>query len=437
MDFLLRATFFRAALVAGLVLFFLFSPYDFKERDRKRRESQTQRADTALEFAAVWPRNNHDLFMEGAELAVEEINRRGGVIIDDEHGYPVPARLKMHEFDEYGRSSVTRLAEDVVANPRLSAVIGHSSPEAAILASVTYHDHGVLFISPSVSDNRLIQLGFENNVQTIPVDREMVRALVAFGLERGWHKAAILHARNSYGATGANLLRSWMGELHAIEGTNTQVVSKMSLVFQDHYGLTENNFYPLIAALLKHPFDVLFLADSLIGDSAPRTLTLLAQLREMGVTQPIVGTEEIHSKLLWPALGQRANGIFAANIFDLQSSKTNKIASYFRSSFRAAYTNLPTMQGSKSYEAVMLLAQAAERARSKVPIKMATMFRSTSDWNGLQGERAYDFSVDGGILRKRVILEQMKDGTFVPPELPRLYTVHTNALEQPMRVRRY
>jgi branched-chain amino acid transport system substrate-binding protein len=436
MRFLLQATFIRVPLLVAIVLFFVYSPYDFKIRAQKNREQHTQQAATPMEIAVVWPRNNHNFFIEGAEMAVREINERGGVIIEDEQGYPVPAKIVMHEFDEDEFSSIKKMAEHVASNPNLSAVIGHSTPDSAILASVTYHDNGLLYISPSVADSRLTQLGFWSTVRTIPADTLISRALVSFALERGWKKAAILNVRNTYGATYANQLRAWMGELHARPLQDTNQFMALEPAYQEHYGPEETSFYLMISALLKQQFDVLFLADSMIGDAAPRTLALIGQLREMGVTQPILGTEEIHSKYLWPTLGQKANGIFAVNIFDLQGDKSNRIAARFRLDFRTLYTNLPTMQGSKSYEAVQLLAQAAERARSKLPIKMATMFRSTSNWNGLQGEGAYDFDLDGGIQRKRMILEQMQDGTFIRPTIPQLCQVYTNKIDTATKKRR-
>lgn len=436
MRFLFRVTLVRVALLLGLVLFIVFSPYDFREKARETRENHTQQAATPMEIALVWPHIHHNFFVEGARLAVREINQRGGIIIEDDQGNPVPTPIVMHEYDEFAYRNVKQLAQRIVSNPDLSAVIGHSMPDSAILASVTYQDYGVLYLSPSVSDSRLTQLGFWNTVRTIPQDDVISRALVGFALKHGWQKAAILHVRDTYGSTYANLLRSAMGELYARRLRDTNEVSNLDLVFQEHYGPEELSFYSLIATLLKRKFDVVFLADSLIGDAAPRTLALISQLREMGVNEPIVGTEEIHSRRLWPTLGTKANGIFAASVFDLQSAKTNLIASRFRLEFRTAYTNLPTMQGSKAYEAVLLLAQAAERARSKVPIKMATMFRSTSHWNGLQGEGAYDFAPDGGILGKNVILEQVKDGTFIPPEIPEVCAVYTNVVEKPMKNRR-
>lgn len=436
MRFLLRITIVRMVLLFGLIVFFVCSPYDFNKMARRNREAHTQRALAPMEIALVWPHNNANFFIEGAELAIREINTRGGVIIADEKGNPVPARLVAREYNEFEYSTVEALAAHIAKNPNLSAVIGHSMPDSAIRASVAYQDNGLLYISPSVSDSRLTQHGFWTTVRTAPADADISRAMIEFALKNGWQKAAILYVRNTYGSTFNNLLRADMGEMYARGIRDTNQVLNLELTFQGYYGEDETSFYPLISALLKQKFDVVFLADSLIGRSMPRTLALISQLREMGVKGPLMGTDELHSGNLWPALGERSDDIFAVNAFDPQAGKTNQIANQFRVAFRKAYTNQPTMQGSKAYEAVLLVAQAAERAQSKMPLKMATMFRSTAHWNGLQGEGAYDFSLDGGIQKKKVIIEQMKDGLFKPPVIPELFNVCTNEIEPPLKYRR-
>lgn len=435
MQWLLRISLVRVVLLLGLVLFFVFSPYDFRETARKKREHYTQQTSTPMEIAIVWPQANQDFF-QGAALAVREINSRGGITIAGASGTPVKTPIVMHEYDEFAYPNIETLADQIGKNLNLSAVIGHSDPDLAIRASITYRDSCLLYISPSVSDMRLAEYGFWTTVQTIPKDPVISRAMVAFALKHGWQKAAILYVRNTYGITYDSLLRASLGEMFVRPSPDTKEMSALELVFEGHYAEDEQSFYALSAQLLRQKCDCVFLADSLIGKSRPRTLALIRQLREMGVKQPILGTEEIHSDALWPALGQQANDIFAANIFDLQSVKSNRIAQDYQLAFRTLYTNTPSMQASKAYEAIMLLAQAAERAQSKLPIRMATMFRSTPNWNGLQGEGAYDFSQDGGIQKKNVIMDQMKDGIFISPEIPEVCLIYTNTVEQPMKNRR-
>jgi branched-chain amino acid transport system substrate-binding protein len=416
------------ALLLALAVFFLFSPYDSRERNRRAREELTSLASTPMEVAVVWPTEAGNMFVDGVMVAAKEINARGGITIADENGNPVKVRIEPRAYDEYEYRDPEKVAARVVGDVNLSAVIGHSAPDSAIKASITYQDAGLLYLSPAVSDAQLSQHSFWGCVQTIPSDAEICQAIVTFALERGWRRAAVLYVRNAYGSSYDRLLREDMGSLHAQLLSDTNEVTSLSLSFHSHYGEEERSFYLMIAALLRHEFDFVFVADSLIGSGARRTLSLISQLREMGVKQPILGTEELHSGALWTYLDGRANGIFTPSLLDRRTDKTNPIDREFRLAFRKYHSTPPSMVAAQGYEAVILLSQAAERARSKVPIKMATMFVSTGKWDGLQGEGAYEFSLRGSIQKKRVFMEEMKDGIFVLPQVPQLCVVYTNGI---------
>jgi branched-chain amino acid transport system substrate-binding protein len=430
MRWLVQVTFVRLALLLGLVIFFVYSPYDLRERARKIRERRTAQSSTPMEIAVVWPQKDGHMFIEGAATAVQEINDHGGITIADDYGNPVKTPMVMHVFDEFQDRDTEKVAARVVKNLDLSAVIGHTQPDSAIRASITYQDSGLVYVSPAVSDAQLLHHDFWGCVQTVPDDAAISRAMVSFALSRGWHKAAILYVRNTYGATYEKFLRQYMGELSARERQSTNRASTLDLRFQSYYAEDERSFYLLISSLLDAKCDVVFLCDSLLGAAASRTLILIDQLREMGVKQPIVGSEELHSTALWPALGQKANDVFALNIFDLHSFNPNPIAREFRSAFRKTYTTPPSMHAGEGYEAVLLLAQAAERARSKVPLKMATMFKSTFNWNGLQGEGGVRLLAAGwhreersfhGAVQGRHLHHSGGSGVA-----PRLYQRHSN-----------
>jgi ABC-type branched-subunit amino acid transport system substrate-binding protein len=427
MRWLFRVTLLRMALVVALVLFFVYSPYNFDARGRRIRVERTERASTPLQFAVVWPRENGHLFVEGAETAVRDLNQRGGVTITDQTGKRVRIPVVMRVYNEFETADGGDVATRVASNPNLSAVIGHSEPDSAIRASITYQDRGLLYLSPAVSDIRLTRHGFWTVVRTIPDDAAISRDMVAFALTQGWKRAAILYVRNLYGTTYDRLLREGMGELHARWLTGTNKVTSLELAFQGYYGEDERSFYLLISALLDRQCDVVFLADSLVGKAGQRALTLINQLREMGVSQPILGSEELHSQTLWDRLGPRANHVYAPTTFDSRLDRIGPIERQFSKEFANRYQALPTMHAHEAYEAVLLLAQAVERAHSKVPLKMSIMFKSTHHWTGLQGVGTYDFSLKGGIQGKKIFMEEMKNGVFVAPTIPESCVVFTNS----------
>lgn len=401
-----------ALVIVGLIVFFANAPYHPDKRIHEARLAHTDEPARDLEFAIVWPKTGGQFFVEGAQLAVAEINQRGGVTIADARERPVKVKLKAHVYDEPPDATAGKAATQLASNIHLSAVIGHNSPDGAIAASVAYEDNGLVYLSPNVSDLRLSSHGLRMFFQTIPDDKAIATALIRFALEQGWNSAAILYARDSYGMIYANLLREQIGQLKA-KASETAEAKPLDLVMQESFSDSPEGFYLIISQLLEKKFDVVIVIDSLVGHTAPRALKMVKQLREMGVTQPILGTEELNLLTLWNHLGPRANNIYTAAMFDFVSKRSSPASREFYAKFQARYKAPPTEQCAAAYEAVHLLAQAAERARSKVPIKIATMLKSTHDWHGLQGEKTYDFNINGTIRDKAVWVHGMKDGDVV------------------------
>ena len=402
-----------ALVIVGVLLFFANGPYDADGRTSEARAVRTDNPATAMEIAIVWPPTDGQFFVEGARMAIDEINQRGGVKIANAKEQAVQVPLKAHLFHEPSKAATGRFAARLAGNINLSAVIGHNSPDGAIAASVAYEDNGLVYVSPNVADLRLNSHGLRMCFQSIPDDKAISAALIRFALSRGWTSAAILYPRDTYGTAYANLLREQIGQLRTKVSKNAVETVPMNLALQESYSDSSEGFYLLISELLEKKFDVVIVADSLVGTTAPRALKLVKQLREMGVSQPILGTEELNLITLWNALGPRANNIYAAAMFDYESQRSTPASRSFASEFAARHRVQPTEQAGAGYEAVMLLVQAAERARSKVPIKMATMFKSTHDWNGLQGEKKYDFNLNGTVRDKAIWMHAMRDGRII------------------------
>lgn len=399
-------------VIVGVILFFANGPYDSGKKTAMARQAVTSNPRTPLEIAVVWPEVDSNLFREGAALAAREINDRGGVTLTDEHERSSKVPVKLHFINEPSDPDLGRFAARLAGNTHLSAIIGHNSPDGAVSSSVAYEDHELLYISPNVSSLRLGSHGLRFFIQPIPNDKIIADTLIHFALSRGWTSAAVLYPRDSYGMTYAGLLREEMGELQAKPTADSTESTSVRLVAHESYGDTGDSYYLLISQLLEHKFDVLILPDSLVGDTGPRTLRMIKQLREMGVTQPILGTEELNLAAMLQTLGPHANNIFACAMFYYDGKRATARSRAFAAAFEARYQTRPTEQAGAAYESVMLVVQAAERARSKVPIKMATMLKSTRDWSGLQGDKSYNFDLTGSIVGKSSWVQELKDGRF-------------------------
>jgi ABC-type branched-subunit amino acid transport system substrate-binding protein len=533
-------TFITLLALIGLFVFLCFSPYNRVEDVRNIRQQKSLSALTPFDVALVWPGGDDGLFFEGAMMAVSNINNRGGIIIKNERGELKQIELRAHIFDELIEPD--NIARKIASNSDILAVVGYSDPDLAIRASVTFLDSRIMFIAPAVSDLQLTLHGFRNVIQTTPNDEQISRAMVEFALKQGWLKAGLLNVRNSYGLTYAKLIKE-NAEKYFVKGpgTNgTNSLSNLSLTFQGRYAEEDRQFYTLIASLLETEFDLVIIADSLIGASRERTLAMIDQLRQMGVVKPILGTEELHFTTLTDELKEKSGAIFAASpvdltktvdranasafslgdFFELESvvhrlkqaerpidvrindqlslavkseidknsrqnddsdslrqsliESFNKIVNEpsfftealfqelklsletkallardgasensmllnrllledayrqeslrnnvpyetkrFKLGFEAMFGKAARVQAAQAYEAMYLLAQAVYLCRSKMPVKVAAMFASTDSWDGLEGEEAYQFRLDGSIKGKHVAVHELRGSDFHDPK---------------------
>ena len=354
--------FFSLLALLALFLFLCFSPYDQVERVRAIREKNSKDPGDFLHLAVVWPGRDGELsgddvasgddealgcdvalggegllgddglFFEGARMAVTHINKGGGISFKDEQGRERKIKICLHEYDE--KKDPDGIARKIASNPDILSVIGYSDPDLAVRASVTFLDHRIMFIAPAVSDLQLTLHGFRNVIQTTPNDEQISREMVKFALKRGWLKAALLNVRNTYGLTYAKFIKENAERFYVkgVDENGTNTVSSLSLTFQGRYAAEDEQFYTLIARLLENEFDLVIIADSLIGDSKDRTSALIKQLREMGMKKPILGTEELHFTTLTDELGEETGAIFAASPVDLTKTVDYSNASAFSSS---------------------------------------------------------------------------------------------------------
>ena len=96
--------------------------------------------------------------LQGVELAVEEINKTGGI-----NGHP----LRLISRDDEGDGAVaTKIAQDFVSTHSISAVIGHVNSSGMLSAAPVY-DGQLPAIATSARPYRHFQLGFSHNLERL------------------------------------------------------------------------------------------------------------------------------------------------------------------------------------------------------------------------------------------------------------------------------
>jgi branched-chain amino acid transport system substrate-binding protein len=283
----------------------------------------------------------------GAELAVEDLNRGGGLL-----GEPLAVVL----VDDYCDPDQAVAAAHKLVAEGVPVVVGHQCSGAAIPASAIYEDAGIILISPAATNPRLTERGLRYTFRTCGRD-DLQGAMIGDRLAEDWPGAdiAIVHDGTAYGQGIAEEARRRLNEL----GIDT------ALFAQVQPGQTE--FSGLVAALQAGGIDVVFYG----GYAAEAGLIVRqakARLPDLGFVVP----DGVASEDFWLIAGAAAEGIPMTSFMEAQKLPP---AADVVEAFRSQGIDQPISTELYTYAAAQVWAQAAQSAGTTDPAQVAEALR--------------------------------------------------------------
>ncbi len=412
---------------------------------RSARALQAHQDQTEIVIGVAWPKTEwKDQFVDGVDLAIEEINAAGGVKISGECNIceqmnsvcnqctsqntncdkcklktqlcDTCRRQEISNGSKWGHRKITRQLEErdysyrprptirnaeqllakrvsrtFVSNPEVVAVIGHPYTTEAIPASVIYQYYGILFLVPAMIQSELTQPGFNQVFRTVPGIQQMADQLAGYcALSKKYHQMVIFAERNLYGEELTNSFAKATAKLG------------IDLVFRGSFFTETKNFKDLLAEVQTKKFDAILLAAW-----GKNSAQLVKQAREMGITQPIIGTEAMYyDEFILYAGISAAEGMIMPAPFKPSFSK----AKPFIQKFQEVYKKEPLPKAAEGYDNIKLLAHAIEFADSSEPSVIANTLHYMKPWIGVTGVHSFDNS--GEIKGKQYSFYQVKSGKF-------------------------
>ena len=318
----------------------------------------------------------------GIDLAVDEVNRAGGI-----NG--VPLRLVTRD-DRADGSEAARIAGQFVANSNIVAVIGHAGSGAEVSAAHVY-DAGHLpavATSPSSPDITGISRWVFRMASSDSVNGARL-ARFATGLSDSLHRparVAVLYHNDAYGRGLADAF------LHNFTG---QVLTR------DPVG-SETNLEPYISYLKTQSPDIVFVAsDETVG------LRLLREARQQNFHATFLAGDGWQGVVAEPA----AEGAFVGTPFTAQS--TDAATRRFAAAFRAKYGMIPDADAALAYDATRLVATALRSGattRAGVRDYLASLTRATA-YASLSGPTWFSGTDPAGDTFR---VTRVHDGLMIP-----------------------
>lgn len=306
--------------------------------------------------------------VQGAKLAVEEVNKAGGVL---------------------GRQFELVIEDDQSLNPSTVLAFSKLADDKDIVAFLgPTRSTQIQSIAPSVKQvGRPVMIGGTDPSLTLagnpwlfrfrPNDTYTARVMSDYGLNKlGKKKWAIVHATDAFGTNAKTLL---------IAALRNQGIEPVLIEGQPN---NSPDYTAVALAVKQSGADALATFITFETDVA----VFARQLRQLGVNIVWLGSPSITTTTARKLAGATLYGTFAVTDFHPEA---NPEARSFSEKYLASYKTAPDFFASWPYDAVHVLAQAITKAGSVDPQKIRDALLAVKGYRGVEGTYNFDNNGDG------------------------------------------
>jgi branched-chain amino acid transport system substrate-binding protein len=335
-----------------------------------------------------------EAMQRAAELAVREINARGGV---RPGGRGTGRELALRILDDSGRADAAiRVATELAGDPSVVAVIGHLTSGTSLAAARIYGEgrRPVAMISPSASSPELS--GVSPYVFRIcPTDLSHGAQLARYALQQlGARRAGLIYIDDDY---GRGLRESFAAEFRDLGG---------EIVSEDPALGSTATLEPYLSRLRRRGgVDVLILATERGGAELA-----LREMGRLGLRWPVLGGDAL--------TGIDVEGVRVSSAY-LPDAPGERNATFVAAYARANEGRLPDHRGAGAYDIVYLLARVLELGgadRAAVRDQLGRVGRGLPAFEGVTGAIAFDER--GDVPAKPVVIGTVRGGRLVADATP-------------------
>lgn len=327
--------------------------------------------------AAVYGKN----CKQGIELAVDEINAKGGI-----NG----KKLKvLFEDDQLQPKMAVSLFTKLVTVDKVLAVIGPLPSSCAMATAPLANQYKVVSFSPGASTPKLTGAGpyVFRNWQS---DALEAAVMAEYALKQGWKTFSILYVNNDFGVSLEDYFKK------KVESLGGKVLSSESF----EQGVTD--FKPQISKIKKAKAQVVYLL------SYPQqTPMIVNQMRELGVKCQILGVAAFEDPSLLKIASRNADGIIFTKALPLLN--TDSIRAAFISAYKKQFGEEPGLIADNGFDAVKTIVLAISNSIDLKPECIQMALKEIKEFRGASGFMTFD---ENGDVIRPIGLEVVKKSSF-------------------------
>jgi branched-chain amino acid transport system substrate-binding protein len=302
--------------------------------------------------------------IQGAKLAVQEINAAGGTL-----GQSI--ELIVEDNGSKAGETATILRK-FISQDKVVAVLGGLTSSSTMEGAPLAQAAKLPLLTPSATNIAVTKIG--NYIfRSCFIDPFTGQMMARFALDRLQAKQAIVmtDVKQDYSVGLTDAIRLYFSQ------NGAKNLSTLS------YSSGDTDFRTQLTAVrMAHP-EVVFLP----GYYTEAALILL-QARQLGIKCPFVGGEGWDSPTLVQVAGKAADGNYYTDHFS--AADPDPKVQKFVQTYRAKYATLPDALAALWYDGARLLAQAVQHAGSQDPEKVRDALAATRDFDGVTGRISID-----------------------------------------------
>lgn len=306
-----------------------------------------------------------DMQFVGAKMAIEQINKAGGV---------AGKKLEGVVYDDACDPKQAVAVANKVVNDSIKFVVGHVCSSSTQPASDIYEDERVLMVTAASTNPDITKKGHKLIFRTIGLDSMQAPTAATYIADKAKAKAvAVLHDKQQYGEGIATEVK------RTLESKGTKIA-----LFEG-INAGDKDYSTIIAKLKQAGVDFVY-----YGGYHPELGLLLRQSAEKGLKMRFMGTEGAGNKSLSAIAGPATEGLVVTlpKAFEEDPKNQSLVAA-----FKAKNLDPSGVFVLPAYAAVQVIAEGIKKAGAADPEKVAKELR-TGSYDTAIGNLAFDKSGD-------------------------------------------
>ena len=305
--------------------------------------------------------------LQGSILAIEEANKKGGykgtpfkLMIHNDVGLWGAAANEVVKMDDEGVWAWLGTIDDINSHVGIRATLKLEIPN----------------VNTGDPDPTFTETNIPWVVRTIPDDRQSSYVLVDQIFNKDKHnRVAVIRANNRYGRVGT---------LH-FNRSATRI--GFPIIIEERFGDGETDFTAQIERVKKTSPDAI-----LVWGNAKESALILKQLRELGMNQPVYGSDRMVNEIFLKTAGDLAEGIITTCQYNPESNDPKFRA--FKENYTKRFGQDPDVFAAHAYDGMNVIIEAIKKAGlNRALIRdVLTDLKTFQGYQGVTGPIVFDGS---------------------------------------------